>query len=125
MVAIQSLLPQPVPIHHLGLFREPTTFSPVEYYNNLPYHRPSSPPSASSIPPLAVILDPMIATGGTCEAAIQTLLEWGVQKVVVIAVLGSEEGLRKAAAVSEGAEQLEIWVGEMDIGDRLFLTVGK
>ena len=104
------------------------------------------------MPPLAIILDPMIATGGTSVAAIQTLLEWGVKKVVVIAVLGSEEGLRRTAAIAGKAGtaevisgqkiegEVQIWVGGMDreldemgmvkpgvgyIGDRLFLTVGK
>lgn len=73
-------------------------------------------------------------------AAIQTLLEWGVKKVVVIAVLASEEGLKRAA-VERGGEggKVEIWVGGCDrdvdergmirpgmgdVGDRLFLTIG-
>jgi uracil phosphoribosyltransferase len=80
----------------------------------------------------------VIATGGTCAAAIQTLREWGVQKIIVIAVLGSEEGLKRAT--QEWAEGVEIWVGSVDqevddhgmikpglgdVGDRLFLTLGK
>ncbi|KAL8805212.1 MAG: hypothetical protein Q9182_002087 [Xanthomendoza sp. 2 TL-2023] len=65
--ALQTLLPDPVPVHHLGLYREPTTLQPVEYYNNLPYHRPS-PQSAH--PEIAILLDPIIATGGTSVAAI-------------------------------------------------------
>lgn len=36
--AIQTILPSPVPVHHLGLFRDPVSLSPVEYYNNLPNH---------------------------------------------------------------------------------------
>lgn len=81
----------------------------------------------------------MIATGGTASAAIQTLLEWGVKKVVVISVLGSEEGVRRAAE-ENGREPVEVWVGDLDrqvdergmirpglgdVGDRLFLTIGK
>lgn len=81
----------------------------------------------------------MIATGGTSSAAIQTLLEWGVKKVVVISVLGSEQGLKRAAE-ENGGESVEIWVGGVDgqineqgmirpglgdVGDRLFLTIGK
>ncbi|KAI9856440.1 MAG: hypothetical protein M1813_009096 [Trichoglossum hirsutum] len=87
---------------------------------------------------LAILLDPVIATGGTSEAAIQTLREWGVQRVLVISVLGSEPGLRRAA--EEWAEGTELWVGAVDqevdkrgmikpgigdVGDRLFLTLGK
>ncbi|RDL39513.1 putative uracil phosphoribosyltransferase [Venustampulla echinocandica] len=140
--ALQTILPEPVPVHHLGLFREPTTLEPVEYYNNLPYHRPSAgtPSDAPNegASELAILLDPIIATGGTCAAAIQTLKEWGVKRVIVIAVLGAAPGLVKAA--SEWPEGVDIWVagvdesvtdkgmikpGLGDVGDRLFLTIGK
>jgi len=140
--AIQTLLPDPVPVHHLGLFREPSTLSPVEYYNNLPYHipDPNSPSSTrnSSASELAFLLDPVIATGGTCSAAIQTLKEWGVKRIIVIAVLGALPGVLKAA--SEWPEGTEIWMAGLDqvlnergmirpglgdVGDRLFLTIGK
>lgn len=136
-VALQTLLPDPVPVHHLGLYREPTTLQPVEYYNNLPYHRHSS---TSVHPDIAILLDPIIATGGTSVAAIQTLLEWGVKKVVVIAVLASEGGLDRASKEGGAEGQVEIWVGGCDkevtdkgmikpgmgdVGDRLFLTIGK
>ena len=138
--AVQMLLPEPVPVHHLGLFREPTTLQPVEYYNNLPYHRPTSVnPDPFPIPEIAILLDPVIATGGTASAAIQTLLEWGVKKVVLISVLGSEAGVKRAAE-ENGSEGIEVWVGGLDVevndkgmikpglgdvGDRLFLTIGK
>ncbi|KAI9801566.1 MAG: hypothetical protein M1825_003245 [Sarcosagium campestre] len=129
--AIQTLLPDPVPVHHLGLFREPTTLQPVEYYNNLPQHN-------SSASDVAILLDPVIATGGTAVAAIQTLREWGVGRVIVLAVLGSRDGVRCAA--EEWAEGVDIFVGGVDeactakgmirpglgdVGDRLFLTIGK
>ncbi|KAJ9165570.1 PRTase-like protein [Coniochaeta hoffmannii] len=130
--ALQTLLPAPVPVHHLGLFREPTTLEPVEYYNNLPNHQ--GQPGSS----LAVILDPVIATGGTCAAAIQTLREWGAKRVLVLSVVGAAKGVRRAA--EEWGEGVEIWVagvdeeltdrgmlkpGLGDVGDRLFLTIGK
>lgn len=106
------------------------------------------------MPDLAIIVDPVIATGGTAAAAIQTLFEWGVGRVVVISVLGSEEGVRRAAVVGDGEgegrvevagsgedrQAVEVWVGALDkevndrgmirpgigdLGDRLFLTIGK
>ncbi|KAI0912898.1 uracil phosphoribosyltransferase-domain-containing protein [Ustulina deusta] len=135
--AIQTLLPTPVPVHHLGLYREPSTLEPVEYYNNLPNHTASGRPDAH-VSSLAVVLDPVIATGGTCIAAIQTLREWGVKKIVVLSVIAASEGVRRAA--DEWPEAVEIWVagvdaeltpngmlkpGLGDIGDRIFLTIGK
>lgn len=144
--ALQTLLPEPVAVHHLGLYREPTTLEPVEYYNNLPDHLASTghptggagAGAESSPAGLAVILDPVIATGGTCAAAIQTLREWGAQRVIVLSVLGALPGVARAAA--EWPEGVEIYVagvdeeltaggmlkpGLGDVGDRLFLTIGK
>ncbi|KAM0264936.1 hypothetical protein ACHAQJ_000452 [Trichoderma viride] len=133
--AVQTMLPASVPIHHLGMYREPSTLDPVEYYNNLPQHAPGSSSDASRF---AIIVDPVIATGGTCAAAIQTLREWGAEKVLVLSVLGAEEGVQKAAA--EWPEGTEIWIAGLDkeltdggmlkpglgdVGDRLFLTIGK
>ncbi|KAL0262852.1 hypothetical protein SLS55_001826 [Diplodia seriata] len=138
--ALLSVLPAAVPVHHLGLYREKTTLQPVEYYNNLPYHKPTaSNPSVSAGPSdLAIIVDPVIATGATACAAIDTLRDWGVKKVIVCAVIASEDGLRKAAET--WPEGVEVFAGgcdkEMDdkgmikpglgdVGDRLFLTIGK
>ncbi|KAJ5710121.1 hypothetical protein N7493_009713 [Penicillium malachiteum] len=148
--AMNALLPTAVPIYHLGLFREKITLQPVEYYNNLPFQRtdlsPASPallsPTAettnSAAATLAVLLDPIIATGATAEAAIQLLREWGVEKVIMLSVLASEEGVKRAAGVWE--EGVEVWVGAVDenvndkgmivpgvgdIGDRLFVAIGK
>ena len=133
--ALQSLLPSAVSVHHLGMYREKSTLQPVEYYNNLPYRKEGED---SGIPDLAIIVDPIIATGSTVCAAIETLKDWGVQRIMAICVLASEGGLRRAAEA--WPEGVEIWVGGVDaendargminpglgdIGDRLFLTVGK
>ncbi|KAL4944164.1 hypothetical protein BDV06DRAFT_115269 [Aspergillus oleicola] len=142
--AMNDLLPTPVPIYHLGLFRERFSLQPVEYYNNLPYHRPDSstpsPPTSvnTAAASVAILLDPIIATGGTAETAIQMLREWGVQRVVMLSVLGSEEGVKRAAEC--WPEGVEVWIGALDketnergmivpglgdIGDRLFVAIGK
>ena len=125
-------------MHHLGLYREPSTLEPVEYYNNLGQHIPASESALANASSMAIILDPVIATGGTCTAAIQTLKEWGVRRIVVLSVIGAAPGVERAAA--EWPEAVDIWIagvdaeltpggmvnpGVGDIGDRLFLTIGK
>jgi uracil phosphoribosyltransferase len=134
--ALSSLLPMPVPIHHLGLYREKSTLQPVEYYNNLPYH--TSTAANNDLPELAIICDPVIATGATACAAIDSLRDWGVKRIIVVSVLATREGLRKAC--EEWEEGVQVWVGGCDedvddkgmikpglgdIGDRLFMTLGK
>ncbi|KXH37399.1 uracil phosphoribosyltransferase [Colletotrichum simmondsii] len=135
--AVQTILPTPVAVHHLGLYREPSTLEPVEYYNNLPNHV-SPDGSNAGASELAIVLDPVIATGGTCAAAIQTLREWGVKRIVVLSVIGAAEGVKRAAG--EWADATDIYIagvdaeltdkgmlkpGVGDVGDRLFLTIGK
>ncbi|KAH7140700.1 uracil phosphoribosyltransferase-domain-containing protein [Dactylonectria macrodidyma] len=135
---VQTVLPNPVPVHHLGMYREPSTLDPVEYYNNLPHHIPEDPSSVSNASSLAILVDPVIATGGTCSAAIQTLREWGVKRIIVLGIVAADAGLQRVAA--EWPEGTEIWIagvdqeltqagmlkpGLGDVGDRLFLTIGK
>ncbi|RPA99848.1 PRTase-like protein [Choiromyces venosus 120613-1] len=139
--AFQTLLPESTPVHHLGLFREKATLQPVEYYNNLPTRATSSKDEKDTPCDIAIVLDPVIATGGTAEAAIQTLKEWGVPKILVVSILGSEEGVIRAASEYNG-EGIDVVVGAIDkelggdnggmivpgvgdIGDRLFLAIGK
>ncbi|OAA37595.1 uracil phosphoribosyltransferase [Beauveria brongniartii RCEF 3172] len=129
--AVQTVLPRLVPVHHLGMYREPSTLDPVEYYNNL-----SS--AGSGAASLAILVDPIIATGGTCAAAIQTLREWGAKRVLVLSVLGAATGVAQVA--KEWPEGTELWMAAVDegltpegmvnpglgdVGDRLFLTLGK
>lgn len=148
--AVNDLLPIPVPVYHLGLFREKVTLQPVEYYNNLPFQRSDlSPASPASLNPttntaaatLAVLLDPVIATGATAEAAIRTLHDWGVKEVIMVSVLASEAGIKRVARTLENEKlKVKIYVGGVDkginekgmivpgigdIGDRLFVARGK
>jgi uracil phosphoribosyltransferase len=138
--ALTSLLPNPVPIHHLGMYRSKPTFEPIEYYNNLPYHRTSTTDSTDSAGPseLAIVVDPVIATGATATAAVETLKDWGVKRVLVLCILGSVDGVKRVAESWEGC--VEVWCGGCDegtdergmikpglgdVGDRLYLTIGK
>ncbi|EFE29872.1 uncharacterized protein ARB_03213 [Trichophyton benhamiae CBS 112371] len=103
-----------------------------EYYNNLPF-QPNSTGVNSAAAKLAIIIDPVVATGSTASAAIQTLREWGVERILFLCILGSHAGLIKAAG--EWEEGVQVWTGAVDeqvdmkgmiqpglgdIGDRLF-----
>jgi len=123
------------------MYREKSTLQPVEYYNNLPYHNTATGMGGDNNAgpsELGILVDPIIATGATACAAIDTLKDWGVKKIIVLSILASREGLERAAMVWR--EGTEFWVcgvdeetdekgmikpGLGDIGDRLFGTIGK
>ncbi|PYH43694.1 uracil phosphoribosyltransferase [Aspergillus saccharolyticus JOP 1030-1] len=123
-------LPQNLPtaVYHLGIFRDPTTLQPVEYYNKLPL-KPAQIKQA-------VILDPLIATGGTAAAVVGILKDWGLEQVTFLSMLSTPAGLSHAGGVwpegsqfvvgsvdSQVDEKGYIQPGVGDIGDRLFGTV--
>ncbi len=74
-------------VWHLGLFRDERTLRPVEYYNKLP---------DSATVDLCLILDPMLATGGSATAAIEVLKKWGAVKPVrikLVNLIAAPEGV--------------------------------
>ncbi|EFX03856.1 uracil phosphoribosyltransferase [Grosmannia clavigera kw1407] len=114
-------------IYHLGLFREKQTLQPIEYYNKLPMKSPNIKK--------AIVLDPVVATGGTAAAALSILKDWGVEEVNFYCLLASTPGLKRVTSVWPegcsfvvGAQDAELDVkgyvkpGVGDIGDRLFGT---
>jgi len=72
-------------VWHIGLYRDEKTLKPVEYYNKLPIE-----PSVS----LCLILDPMLATGGSAVATIDLLLRWGVKRIKFVGIIGAPEGIQ-------------------------------
>lgn len=112
-------------ILHLGIFRDQATKKPVEYYNKLP---------STCAYDCCILLDAMIATGGTCAAAITALKDWGAKKIKVVAAVGSTAGVQTVlkrhpdvqiyvAAVDEQLDDSGYIVpGLGDAGDRLFRT---
>jgi len=112
-------------VWHIGLFRDEETLKPVEYYNKLPIE-----PTVS----VCLILDPMLATGGSAIATVNILKEWGVEKIKFIGVIASPEGISAlhnkhpdvhihlAAIDRELNEHGYILPGLGDAGDRQFGT---
>ena len=71
-------------VWHIGLFRDEHTLKPVQYYNKLPVE-----PTVT----VCLILDPMLATGGSAVATVDILKKWGVSKIKFIGIIGAPEGI--------------------------------
>jgi uracil phosphoribosyltransferase len=112
-------------VWHIGIYRDENTLKPVEYYNKLP-----TEPTVS----VCLILDPMLATGGSATATVDVLKRWGVKKIKFVGVIGAPEGIAAMtaahpevpihlAAVDEGLNNVGyILPGLGDAGDRQFGT---
>ena len=92
-------------ILHVGLFRDEETLEPVYYYDKLP-----TPPNVD----MALVVDPMLATGGSAIAAISRLKETGIQDIRFIGLIASPEGV---AALRGAHPDVRIWLASID--DRL------
>jgi uracil phosphoribosyltransferase len=125
--AMLELMPT-AEVWHLGLFRDERTLRPVEYYNKLP---------DSAAVDLCLILDPMLATGGSATAAIEVLKRWGAVhpvRIKLLNLIAAPEGVRAVAAAHPDVDiyaaaldrQLNergyILPGLGDAGDRQFGT---
>jgi uracil phosphoribosyltransferase len=72
-------------VWHIGLYRDEQTLKPVQYYNKLPIE-----PTVS----VCLILDPMLATGGSAVATVDILKKWGVKKIKFVGLIGAPEGIQ-------------------------------
>jgi len=72
-------------VWHIGLYRDEKTLKPVQYYNKLPVE-----PTVS----VCLILDPMLATGGSAVATVDVLKKWGVKKIKFVGLIGAPEGIK-------------------------------
>jgi len=102
--AMLELMPT-AEVWHLGLFRDERTLRPVEYYNKLP---------DSANVDLCLILDPMLATGGSATAAIEVLRRWGAVtpvRIKLVNLIAAPEGVQ---AVFEAHPDVEIHCAALD-----------
>jgi uracil phosphoribosyltransferase len=112
-------------VWHIGLRRDEQTLEPIEYYARLP---------VSPAVDLSLVLDPMLATGGSAAAAVDILKDWGAKRIKFLGVIASTQGVRHLsdahpdvplylAAVDEQLNDAGYIVpGLGDAGDRLFGT---
>ena len=90
------------------------TAEPVGYYDKLPN---------SVAPNIALVLDPMLATGGSVELVVKRLLTWGVQEIRVLSIIASQEGLDR---VHRDFPDVNIYVAAIDpvLNDQSFIVPG-
>lgn len=110
---IWELMPS-AEVWHIGLYRDEKTLKPVEYYNKLPIQ-----------PRVAVclILDPMLATGGSATATAEVLKRWGVNKIKFVGLIASPEGIK---AMQDAHPDIDIYVAAIDdhLNERGYIVPG-
>ena len=89
-------------VWHIGIYRDEHTLKPIEYYNKLP-----TEPTVS----VCLILDPMLATGGSATATVEVLKRWGVKKIKFVGVIGAPEGI---AAMTAAYPEVPIHLAAVD-----------
>ena len=89
-------------VWHIGLYRDEETLQPVQYYNKLPVD-----PTVK----VCLVLDPMLATGGSATATVDILKNWGVGKIKYVGILGAPEGV---AAMQSQHSDVDVHLGALD-----------
>lgn len=101
-------------IGHIGLYRDPETLEPVEYYCKLP---------ADCQEREVFVVDPMLATGGSSVAAIQMLKDKGVKNIRFMCIIAAPEGVKK---LQEAHPDVDVYIGALDekLNDHGYIVPG-
>ena len=101
-------------VGHVGLYRDPKTLQPVEYYCKLPYDAPDRE---------IFVLDPMLATGGSANAAIQFIKDKGVTQIHFMCLIAAPEGV---AALQKAHPDVDIYIAALDekLNDHAYIIPG-
>ncbi len=89
-------------VGHIGLYRDPETAKPVEYYCKLP---------ADCANREVFVVDPMLATGGSAIAAIQMLKDKGVKSIRFMCIIAAPEGVK---ALTDAHPDVDLYIGALD-----------
>jgi uracil phosphoribosyltransferase len=121
---ITNLIPD-AKVGHIGIYRDHETLKPMTYYSKLPDNLSDA---------VVMVLDPMLATGGSASAAISAIKESGARKIKLVCIIGAPEGVKK---IEEDHPDVQIYLAGLDerlneigyilpglgdAGDRLFGT---
>ena len=99
--AMVNLIPSAM-IGHIGLYRDPETHEPVEYYCKLPEDVGNR---------VVFVVDPMLATGGSAVAAIDFLKKHGCKNIIMMNIIGCPEGIK---AVTEAHPDVDLYIAAID-----------
>ena len=101
-------------VGHIGLYRDPETLEPVEYYCKLPSDCDERE---------VYVVDPMLATGGSCVAAIQMLKEKGVKNIHFMCIIASPEGVER---LQKEHPDVDIYIAALDekLNDHGYIVPG-
>jgi len=101
-------------VWHIGLFRDERTLRPIEYYNKLP---------SSATVQVCLVLDPMLATGGSAAATVDILKKWGAKRIKYVGIIAAPEGVR---ALSGAHPDVPIHVAALDerLNDKGYIVPG-
>ena len=101
-------------IGHIGLYRDPETLKPVEYYFKLPEDAQDR---------LLIVVDPMLATGGSSVAAIDALKARGCTNIRLMCLIGAPEGIK---VVQEAHPDVDIYIATVDekLNDHCYIVPG-
>ena len=101
-------------VGHIGLYRDPETLEPVEYYCKLP---------ADCANRDVFVVDPMLATGGSAAAAIRMLKDKGVKNIRMLCIIAAPEGVKK---MQEAHPDVDIYIGALDdhLNDHGYIVPG-
>ena len=108
-----SMMPN-VKVGHIGLFRDPETLQPVKYYFKMP---------ADISERDVIVVDPMLATGGSASAAITFLKEAGAQHIKLMSLIGAPEGVER---MQKDHPDVDIFVAALDdhLNDHGYIVPG-
>ena len=101
-------------VGHIGLYRDPDTFEPIEYYCKLP---------ADCDEREVFVVDPMLATGGSSVAAIQMLKEKGVKRIRFMCIIAAPEGVER---MQKEHPDVDLYIGALDdhLNDHKYIVPG-
>jgi len=110
---LQQLLPDAA-VWHLGLYRNEETAEPVGYYDKLPM---------SGAPNVALVLDPMLATGGSVDLVVRRLMQWGVDEIRILSIIAAQPGVDRVLSDFPSVK-LFVAVVDPELNDRSFIVPG-